>query len=76
MGKRADFIEKNLDTLRKLVKNGDVPTKLLTDYRMYKVYKSYKGGSKMTRYQMTAEDFGVCTSTIIRAVGRMEKMMR
>lgn len=75
MVKRAKFIEENQEVIRKMVKNGDISTKLLAEYRMYQAFITYKG-PKMMRYTYVAEDFKCCVRTVMLAVKKMEKTLR
>ena len=76
MVKKVKFIEDNIVLIRRLVRNGDLSTKILTDYQMYKAYKANKHPSKMQRYSDTATEFRVCSRTIVKAVKNMERVLK
>lgn len=69
----AEFIEKNIDTFKAMIKIGAVSPSYLNYYRIYCFYKSTKSlKSKMERYNFTADSMKTATNTVINAVKVME----
>lgn len=56
MIQKYKFVEKNIEMLKTLTKNGYVSPKLLNDYSIYKSYMSIKNPSKMKRYSVVAKE--------------------
>lgn len=77
MVKKHEFIAKNISSIRRLIKSGDITGKLINDYNIYKVYMGYSSiKSKMERYQFTADDLRISQNTVIKAIKSMESVMR
>lgn len=73
MARKHEYVSKNIGVIKKLIKTGDISSRLIIDYNIYNSYKAYKSvKSKMTRYQFVAEDNGCSVATVIRAVKNME----
>lgn len=69
----ADYLGKNMDVFRRMVKIGAVPASYLNYYKIYCFYKSLDcNGKKMDRYYFTAESMKTNTTTVITAVKTME----
>lgn len=76
MVKTGNYIEKNIDVFKTLVRIGAVPPSYLNYFRIYCFYRSLKNiKSKMDRYQFTAESMDTNTSTVMNAVKTMEKFV-
>ena len=74
---KHEFIKKNMTTLRKLFKNGDLSSKVMIDYKIYNTWKSNAGiKSSVERYRTTAIDENVCSRTVRRAVKNMTSQFR
>lgn len=72
----AQFIEENMDDLKKLHKIGIVSCNLITNYSIYSYFKSLNPQEeKMTRYTFTAEAMKVSERSVMRAVKEMESAM-
>lgn len=70
----AGLIEKNICTVRKLVKAGRMPLSVMTDYDIYLMFNSIDyEPSKMKRYAIVASRLKVCVATVRNAVSSMEK---
>lgn len=76
MIQKYQFVEKNLNMLRKLTKEGYVSSKLLTDYNIYKLYMSVKGNRKFDRYRTVANETGFSTTKVRFAVAEMKKYVK
>ena len=70
------FVEKNIDMLKTLTKNGYVSPKLLNDYDIYKSYMSIKDPSKMKRYSIVAKDNKRSVVNVRQSVYQMKKYVR
>lgn len=69
----ADYLGKNMDVFRRMVKIGAVPASYLNYYKIYCFYRSLDNqGKKMDRYYFTAESMKTNTTTVITAVKTME----
>lgn len=69
----ADFIEKNIEMFKAMIKIGAVSPSYLNYYRIYCFYKSTAAlKSKMERYNFTAITMKTATNTVINAVKTME----
>ena len=74
MVKVVDVIEKNMPIIKELVSIGRMPLSTLTDYDIYRLYKSIDYESaQMKRYQIVASSFKVSVNTVRRAIVSMEK---
>lgn len=73
MAKVADFIEKNLDDVKRLTKAGVISTSLINSYNTYTVFNSIKSSSKMQKYEDAASILNVSTRTIMNCVKEMQK---
>jgi hypothetical protein len=72
MIQKYKFVEKNIDMLRTLTKNGYVSPNLLVYYNIYKTYMSVKDSSKMYRYSIVAKETRSSVTTVRRAVAEMK----
>jgi len=70
--KKYQFIKNNMNLIKRLTNSGDLSPKLLSDYNIYMVYTG-QTGSKMERYQGTAEAVGKSTLTVMNAIKSMIK---
>ena len=70
------FVEKNIDMLKTLTKNGYVSPKLLNDYDIYKSYMSIKDPSKMKRYSIVAKENKRSVVNVRQSVYQMKKYVR
>lgn len=76
MIQKYKFVEKNIDMLRTLTRNGYVSPRLLTNYHVYNVYSSIKDSSKMKRYQNVAKETGLSPRTVRQAVSDMKSYVK
>ena len=76
MIQKHKFVEKNIDLLRKLTKNGYVSPKLLSDYSIYKSYMSIKNPSKMKRYTIVATENKRSVVNVRCSVREMKKYVK
>ena len=70
------FVEKNIDMLKTLTKNGYVSPKLLNDYDIYKSYMSIKDPSKMKRYSIVAKENKRSVVNVRQSVYQMKKYVK
>ena len=70
------FVEKNIDMLRTLTKNGYVSPKLLSSYHIYKAYMSIKHPSKMERYRTVATELGSGVTIVRQSVAEMKRYIK
>jgi len=74
MDRVVDVIEKNMPIIKELVSIGRMPLSTLTDYDIYRLYKSIDyERAQMKRYQIVASSFKVSVNTVRRAIVSMEK---
>lgn len=73
----AQYIEKNICEVRRLTALGIFPLSLLSNYRLYLIYKNteYLSSSKMDRYTFVAEEEKVNERSVMRAVYKMESKL-
>ena len=76
MVQKYKFVEKNIDMLRTLTKNGYVSPKLLNDYDIYKSYMNIKDPSKMKRYSIVAKDNKRSVVNVRQSVYQMKKYVK
>lgn len=76
MIQKYKFVEKNIDMLRTLTKNGYVSHTLLQYYYIYKSYMSIKNETKINRYKTVAAETRASMTTVRRAVADMKKYVR
>ena len=76
MVQKHKFVEKNIDMLKTLTKNGYVSPKLLNDYDIYKSYMSIKDPSKMKRYSIVAKENKRSVVNVRQSVYQMKKYVR
>lgn len=69
---KHEFIEANLEIVRKLIKLGDMSGTVLAQYKIYRTYYAETVGEKMQRYHDTAEVHKCSTRTVMTAVKCME----
>lgn len=73
MVKVAEYIGKNMDVFKNMVKIGAVPPSYLNYYRIYCFYRTTGNiKSKMDRYYFTSDTMKVGTNTVREAVRIME----
>lgn len=73
----ADFIQKNMDTLKSFIRAGMVAPTVLRDYQIYVFYRSLdKIPSQMDRYEFTAESMNTSCPTVRNAISKMKKKVR
>lgn len=75
----AQFIEENIDDLKKLHKIGIVSCKLINSYSIYTYFKSLNPQDVpeiMSRYTFTAEAKNVSERSVMRAIKEMESTMQ
>jgi len=70
------FVEKNIDMLRTLTKNGYVSTKLLNHYDIYKSYIGTKERWKMNRYTIVANENKCSVAHVRKSVFEMKKYVK
>ena len=70
------FVEKNIDMLKTLTKNGYVSPKLLNDYDIYKSYMNIKDPSKMKRYSIVAKDNKRSVVNVRQSVYQMKRYVK
>lgn len=76
MIQKHKFVEKNIEMLRKLTKNGYISPLLLCQYNIYKTYMSIKNTPKMSRYKMVADETKSSVMTVRRAITDMKKYVK
>ena len=76
MVQKHKFVEKNIDMLKTLTKNGYVSPKLLNDYDIYKSYMSIKDPSKMKRYSIVAKENKRSVVNVRQSVYQMKKYVK
>lgn len=76
MIQKYKFVEKNIDMLRTLTKNGYVSYTLLQYYNIYKSYMSIKNKTKINRYKDVAKETRASVTTVRRAVAEMKSYVR
>jgi len=76
MVQKFKFVEKNIDMLKTLTKNGYVSPKLLNDYDIYKSYMNTKDPSKMKRYSIVAKENKRSVVNVRQSVYQMKKYVR
>lgn len=76
MIQKYKFVEKNIDTLRDLVKSGYASSTLMTYYDLYIAYTKTKDPSKIKRYQTVARQTSSSITTVRRAVREMKMYVR
>ena len=76
MVQKHKFVEKNIDMLKTLTKNGYVSPKLLNDYDIYKSYMNIKDPSKMKRYSIVAKDNKRSVVNVRQSVYQMKKYVK
>jgi hypothetical protein len=76
MIQKYKFVEKNIDMLRTLTKNGYVSPKLLLYYQIYNIYMKVKNESKINRYKTVANETRSSVGTVRRAVAEMKSYVR
>ena len=71
--KKHEYVRKNINTIKKLIKTGDLSSKILNYYSLHTTYTAYSQvKNKMERYSFVAEDNKVSTREVMRAVKDME----
>lgn len=73
METRAEYITRNLDTIRELVRMGEVSAKTMNDYKVFCYFSSLKNTSIMQRYSIVAEEMKMKEITVRVAVARMKQ---
>lgn len=74
--KTFEFIEKNLDIVRTLIRTGVVPSSYINYYNIYCVYRNSGNlNSRMARYNFTADVAKTSTLTVMKAVKAMETVV-
>ncbi len=69
----ANYIEKNIDVFKSMVKIGAVPASYLNYYRIYCVYSTTTNMKcRMDRYYFTSDAMRVSVNTVREAVRVME----
>lgn len=76
MIQKYKFVEKNIDMIRTLTRNGYISPKLLTHYHVYNIYSKMKDASKMKRYQNVAKETGLTPYTVRRAISDMKAYVK
>lgn len=76
MIQKHKFVEKNIDMLRNLTKEGYVSYTLIQYYNIYKLYMSIKNEPKITRYKAVSKEMGFSVMTVRRAVAEMKKYVK
>lgn len=76
MIQKYKFVEKNIDMLRTLTKNGYVSHTLLQYYNIYKSYMSIKNETKINRYKTVSKETRASMTTVRRAVAEMKKYVK
>lgn len=76
MIQKYKFVEKNMEMLRTLTKNGYVSPKLLQYYQIYKSYMSVKHPSKMERYRTVANETKSSVVKVRVAVAEMKRYVK
>lgn len=72
-----DFLTKNIEVVRNMVRIGAVPSTYLRYYEIYCVYNSANNlKQKMDRYNFTADIAKTSTLTVQKAVRVMEASVR
>lgn len=73
---KHQFVEKNIDMLRTLTKNGYVSPTLLQYYQIYKSYMAIKHPSKMERYKTVANETKSSVVKVRQAVASMKMYVK
>lgn len=73
MATRAEYITRNLKTIRELVRMGEVSAKSMNDYKIYTFFCALKNSSTMERYTITAEEFKISESAVRKSISRMKE---
>lgn len=74
---RFDYIDKNMEQVRDLVKNGFMNPSVITHYHVAKSFKECKGiSSVMQRYTEVANAFNLKEFTVRIIVSDMKKPFR
>lgn len=74
MAKVADLLEKNMDSVKDLLKAGVISTSYMNYFKIYVLYKSSSHiRSKMDRYQFVADTLNQSSETVRKAIKQMEK---
>lgn len=74
--KTFEYIEKNIDVVRTLIKTGVVPSSYINYYNIYCVYRSSTNlKNRMDRYNFVSDIVKTSTLTVIKAVKTMEAII-
>ena len=74
MARVIDLVDKNIKLIKIFVKAGKMPLSIMTDYDIYKFYKTINyEKAQMKKYDIVAKNFKVSAKTVQRAVSEMEK---
>lgn len=74
--KLHQFIEKNIEVVNVLVRNGIIRASDINYYNIYAVYKSANISKKMDRYYFTSITLKIDSRTVQKAVRIMESNIR
>jgi len=69
--KKHKYISDNISIIRTLVRSGDVSGTIISQYKIYLVFKNKKAQYRMQRYQDTAEECRCSLQTVMNAVKSM-----
>lgn len=75
--KLAEYLSNNMEVVKTLAKNGSLPLSTLNALDIYLMYEAIDYEPKqMKRYEIVANRFKVCKSTVIKSISQMQRTIK